>query len=151
MVVAASLLKYVHPEIAREHDFPLLEEKDAKILLARAVGMDIKSMTDRELLTLAQGIYNELSSQIGSAFKDVIKEQGRLADRMELVTTGLSGKHVMETAFQRDEGLRERLIHLEDKLPHRLHEASTAYGIALYAMDRLMDTSLPPDRVEVMP
>ena len=80
-----------------------------------------------------------------------VDQLGRLADRMELVTTGLSGKHVMETAFQRNQGLRERLIHLEDKLPHRLHEASTAYGIALYAMDRLLDTSLPPDRVEVMP
>lgn len=151
MVVVASLLKYVHPEIAREHDFPLLEEKDARILLARAVGMDIKSMSDRELLTLAQGIYSELSSQVGTAFRGVLDSQKRLADRMELVTTGLSGKHMMETAFARDQGLRERLVHLEDKLPHRLHEASTAYGIALYAMDRLMDTSLPPDRVEVMP
>jgi len=151
MVVVASLLKYVHPEIAREHDFPLLEEKDARILLARAVGMDIKSMTDRELLTLAQGIYSELSSQVGTAFRGVLDSPKGLANRMELVTTGLSGKPVMETAFARDQGLRERLIHLEDKLPHRLHEASTAYGIALYAMDRLMDTSLPPDRVEVMP
>lgn len=151
MVVMASLLKYVHPEIAREHDFPLIAEKDAQILLARAIGLDLKSLTSKEVYEIAMHIYNELSDQIGSAFTQVLQKQGKAAAQMELITTGLSGKHIMENAFRRDQALRERLIHLSDRLPHRLHEASTAYGAALYAMERLMDTSLAPERVEVMP
>lgn len=151
MVTAASLLKYVHPEIAREHDFPLLSEKDAQILLARAVGLDTKSLNPKELVEIALTIYQDLSDQVGSAFSRCLQAQGKGAAQMELVTTGLSGKHLMETAFRRDQAMRERLVHLADKLPHRLHEASTAYGAALYAMDRLMDASLAPERVEVMP
>ena len=151
MVTVASLLKYIHPEIAREHDFPLLGERDAQILLARAIGLDMKSLSSKEIYEIALTIYNELSDQIGSAFNYVLQKQGKAAGQMELVTTGISGKHLMENACRRDQALRERLIHLADKLPHRLHEASTAYGAALYAMDRLMDSSLAPERVEVMP
>ncbi|MEZ0372450.1 MAG: hypothetical protein ACAI44_25390 [Candidatus Sericytochromatia bacterium] len=151
MVAVASLLKYIHPEISREHDFPLLAEKDALILMARAVGLDMKSLNSKDIYEIAMAIYNELCDQIGSAFQHVLKQQGKAGAQMELVTTGLSGKHVMENAFRRDQALRERLIHLADKLPHRLHEASSAYGAALYAMDRLMDASLAPERVEVMP
>lgn len=151
MVVVASLLKYIHPEIAREHDFPLLEARDARILLARAVGLDTKMLNEKEILNLAQKVYNTLSDQLGQSFEALLKQQGRVAERMQLVTTGLGGKQIMENAFRRNQILRERLFHLADKLPHRLHEASTAYGLALYAMDRLMDASFAPERVEVMP
>lgn len=151
MVVMASLLKYVHPEIAREHDFPLLSDKDAFILLARAVGLDVKSLNQKELTEIALIIYQDLSDQLGNAFKQVLDKQGRNASQMELVTTGLGGKHLLTTAFRKDQALRERLVHLSDKLPHRLHEASTAYGAALYAMERLMDCSISPERIEVMP
>lgn len=151
MVVIASLLKYLHPEIAREHDFPLLEEKDARILLARAVGLDTKCLTDKEIMGLAQTIYDDFADQMAADFAAVLSRQGRTGEQMALVTTGLAGKLIMEHAFRRKQNLKERLIHLADKLPHRLHEASTAYGAALYAMDRLMDTSIPPERVEVMP
>ncbi|MBF2052478.1 MAG: hypothetical protein IGS03_03325 [Candidatus Sericytochromatia bacterium] len=151
MAIVASLLKYVHPEIAREHDFPLLEEKDARILIARAIGMDTKSLLPKEIDQIAQNIYEQLSDQVGEAFLKVLKAQGRMGSQMQLVTSGIGGKHLMETAFRRDQGLRERLIHLADKLPHRLHEVSSAYGMALYAMDRLMDASLAPDRIEVLP
>jgi len=150
MAVIASLLKYIHPEIAREHDFPLLAEKDARILLSRAVGLDTKTLTPKEMDDLAQSIYDDLSEQLGAAFLKVLADQGRVGG-MELVTSGVGGKHLMENAFRRDQGTRERLIHLADKLPHRLHETASAYGVALYAMDRLMDVSLAPDRVEVMP
>lgn len=150
MVVVASLLKYVHPEIAREHDFPLLDEKDARILIARSVGMDVKSLSDKEINIIANKIYAQLGEQVGGAFEHVLERQGRMADKMQLMTSGIGGKHLMSNAFQKSP-IGERLIHLEDVLPHRLHEASTAYGAALNAMDRLMDTSFPPDRVEVLP
>ena len=150
MVVIASLLKYVHPEIAREHDFPLLEERDARILIARAVGLDVKSLSDKEIDVIAHKIYSQLSSQVGEAFESILERQGRMAEKMQLITSGIGGKHLMNTCFSKSP-IGERLIHLEDKLPHRLHEAASAYGVALNAMDRLMDTSFPPDRVEVMP
>ncbi|MGV3525884.1 MAG: hypothetical protein ACO1RX_16795 [Candidatus Sericytochromatia bacterium] len=151
MVAVASLLKTIHPEIAREHDFPLLAEKDAQILLARAIGLDLKTLNTKEIQEIAQSIYDDLSDQLGAAFLAVLQRQGRGSERLELITTGLAGKELMENAFRRNQAVRERLIHLADKLPHRLHEAGTAYGAALYAMDRLMDSSIAPDRVEVMP
>ena len=151
MVVIASLLKYIHPEIAREHDFPLLEEKDARILLARAVGLDTNILNEKDILHLARLVYDDLSDQFGGAFKEILGRQGRLANQMQLITTGLGGKELMHNALRQEPSLRDRLVHLSDKLPHRLHEASTAYGLALYAMDRLMDASFAPDRIEVLP
>lgn len=151
MVVIASLLKYIHPEIAREHDFPLLEEKDARILLARGVGLDVHSLSERELMQLAQRIYETLTDEVAQRFMTVLDRQKRMADHMTLVTSGVLGKPMLHHGLRKHKNLQQRVVHLADKLPHRLHEASGAYGAALYAMDRLMDTSIAPDRVEVMP
>lgn len=151
MVVIASILKYIHPEISQEHDFPLLEEKDARILMARAVGLDTNILNEKDLHYLARLVYNDLSDQLGTAFTDNLNHQGRVAKQMQWVSTGIGGKDLMNNAFRQDSSSREKLVHLADKLPHRLHEASTAYGLALYAMDRLMDASFAPDRVEVLP
>lgn len=151
MVVIASLLKYIHPEIAREHDFPLLKDSDAYILLARAIGLDLKTITQKELLELAQVIYTDFCDYLGHALQEVMKTLGRQQEQLQLVSTGLAGKYMMEHAFRRNQLVRERFIHFADKLPHRLHEASNAYGIALYAMERLMDENFPPEKVEVLP
>lgn len=151
MVVIASLLKYIHPEIAREHDFPLLEEKDARILLARGVGLDVQSLTDRELIQIAQGVYEHLADTTTESFTAVLARQKRMADQMTLVSSGVLGKPLIHHGLRKNKALQQRVVHLADKLPHRLHEASSAYGAALYAMDRLLDTSIAPDRVEVMP
>ncbi len=151
MVVIASLLKFIHPEISREHDFVLMDEKHARILLARAVGMDINSLTEREVTEVAQRVYEGLCDDLATAFRNVLQRQKRMAEKMALVTTGVLGKPFLHHGLRKHKDLQSRLVHLSDKLPHRLHEASGAYGAALYAMDRLMDTSIPPDRVEVMP
>ena len=151
MVVIASLLKYIHPEIAREHDFVLLEEKHARILLARAMGMDVKSLTEREVIEIAQNLYEGLCDDLSQSFVTVLKRQKRMAERMTLVSSGVLGKTFLHHGLRKQKGLQQKIVHLADKLPHRLHEASGAYGAALYAMDRLMDSSIAPDRVEVMP
>lgn len=152
MAIVASLLRYIHPEIAQEHDFPLINETDANILLARAVGLDVKSTTAKELKQIASRIYDQLAQQVGHSFSTLLHAQGkRMVDKLELVTSGLSGKHLINHAFRKNQIIQERFRHLEDILPHRLHEASTAYGVALYAMERLMDESFAPHKVEVLP
>jgi len=151
MVVIASLLKYIHPEIAREHDFPLLKESDAYVLLARAIGLDLKTITQKELHELAQVIYTDFCDYLGDSLQAVLKAQGRQSEQLQLVSSGVAGKHVMDHAFRRNQLVKERFVHFADKLPHRLHEASNAYGIALYAMERLMDENFPPEKVEVLP
>lgn len=151
MTAIVSLLKLLSPEIAREHDFPLPSEDDALVLLARAMSLDLHTMDRKDVLKVAQAVYDDLADSLGQALDEVLKRQHRkLAESMQIVSTGIGGKALMAHALRNRPTLQGRMVHLADRLPHRLHEATTAYGIALYAMERLMDVSFAPDKVEVL-
>lgn len=151
MSALCSLLQLVSPEVAREHDFPLPKEKDAHILLARAIGLDLATIAVKELQEVAQVVFDSFCDQIGRSVEAVLKEQNpKVMAAADIISTGVGGKPALNQALRRHPHWLSRVSHLADRLPHRLHEATTAYGIALYAMERLMDESFAPDKVKVL-
>lgn len=151
MGVVAQLLKLIDSDIAVEHDLPLPAERDAHIQLARAIGMDLSCITKTDLHAIAQSLLESFSKQLGESINHVIKTQNKkFSKEVDIYASGIAGSQFLNPAIKYINSPKTKLVvkHMQELLPHRLHEATGAYGAALYALERLMDESYHPGNVE---
>ena len=112
------------------------KQDEALARLARVVCADIEMLSEKEIIEIAQYIYEKQIKQIVKGLKQVyLRVKSLTASKIPVVATGLGKNFLAKIAAQRL--LIEEIIDLEKLMPRSWVNATPAAGIALMTASRL--------------
>lgn len=143
--VLTRILDLVPPELARRHAYagryPSRDQALAE--LAQAFGLDRELLTDEDLQELAGKLHRQLIARVAEGLAKVIaRARLGMPKSLQAVVCGL-GKDALARPSLLACGVPEsQILDLEDVLGDQLSSVSTAYGVALRALEDVLGSSL---------